>query len=242
LILPETWSEFVKVCCTSFFVAHCILTVLLVSLSRKIAAKKLNMHRVDVVETEDGTIVEELQEIMHGDKLIFRSKGPDGINLSELSSSARTPESSRQGEQTDRSGDGDGQNKRKSATSTGQAKARQEVRGESKGRSSNGSVGNGSNSGGVSVVGVGNGGNGGNGGANSCSGSVAGDSRNGSERGRRKGERDRKGRGQTRDGCPQQQQDSQVDSGIEEMRKASKKHSVFLLTTEVSDVMFLRTK
>lgn len=185
------------------------------------------MHRVDVVETEDGTIVEELHEIMHGDKLIFRSKGSDGSgNLLESPASIRATEGSRQGEQPDRSGEGDSINKRKPATATGQAKAaKPDIRSEStKGRGGNGVVVNNIGGGGGGGSG-GSGGNGNSGGGSGSSisngGAVAVDPRNGSERSRRKGERDRKGRGQARDGCPQQQQDSQVDSGIEEMRKVS---------------------
>ena len=52
--VPDTWTEFLVA-----------------------AARKVNSQRVTSVETLDnGTVLEELDEIMHGDKLVIRCPAP----------------------------------------------------------------------------------------------------------------------------------------------------------------------
>ena len=81
LIVPDTWQEFLNV--MSARKRNLLLTCLAQAVSRK-----FNVNRIISVETLDGgTILEELDEIMAGDKLVIRyaedgeldtSNAPDG--------------------------------------------------------------------------------------------------------------------------------------------------------------------
>lgn len=66
LQVPDTWSEFLLA-----------------------AARKVNSARISSVETLDtGTVLEELDEIMHGDKLVIRCQGSAAPSTDQEESSA----------------------------------------------------------------------------------------------------------------------------------------------------------